>query len=172
MGVILPGNDGDCLPDGTRLSDRYHTSRGGQPHTQETRSMVIGMWQLDGSDALYTPHSNAFRANHKFPHMDTCKRWIYLFDDVGHVIPCETPLISTLNGKCMALTSSISICSVVWVQRCMPRHKAVSDCSGSHDCEAIGSQACAQIRTSGQSTLNTHYQNMIKVNFLVCSQTC
>ena len=36
---------------------------------------------------LSTPDYNALRAQHKFPHMDTCKRWIRLFQDAGHVLP-------------------------------------------------------------------------------------
>jgi len=87
VGAILPGNDGVRLPDGTRQSDKNHASRGGRPYPKEIREQVIELWQLSGFDALDTPHFNALRANHKFPHMETCKRWVRLFQDEGHVLP-------------------------------------------------------------------------------------
>lgn len=45
-----------------------------RPCPKETRKIVIRLWQLGGFNALDTAHCNALRANHEFPHMDTCKR--------------------------------------------------------------------------------------------------
>ena len=54
--------------------------------------MVLSIWQNNGWDhggieALETPENNQLRAQHKFPHIDTCKRWIVIFKQEGHVLP-------------------------------------------------------------------------------------
>ena len=86
-GALIPQNDGVRLPNGTRQLDRPHASRGGRPYPKEVREMVLAIWQQGGYEALNTPHYNGLRANHKFPHMDTCKRWIDLYQSAGHVLP-------------------------------------------------------------------------------------
>ena len=86
-GALVQQNDGVRLPNGTRQLDRPHASRGGRPYPKEIQEMVLAIWQQGGYDALDTPHYNALREDHKFPHMDTCRRWIRLYQDAGHVLP-------------------------------------------------------------------------------------
>ena len=45
------------------------------------------MYNQGGYDALRTPEIQQLRGIHRFPHMDTCKRWIHLFLTEGHVLP-------------------------------------------------------------------------------------
>ena len=90
--TILPGLDGIRLPNGTRRPDLHHASKGGHPYPKEIREQVIGIWQIAGGGdaglaALKTPPIQALRAQGKFPHINTCKRWIVIFQDEDHVQP-------------------------------------------------------------------------------------
>ncbi|KAL7526315.1 hypothetical protein ACHAXR_001422 [Thalassiosira sp. AJA248-18] len=90
--AIVPGNNGVRVPNGTRIGDTRHASAGGRPYPKETREMVIQMWtdavgNHGGLTALRTPQLDALRANRKFPHLDTCKRWIRIHNTEGHVRP-------------------------------------------------------------------------------------
>ena len=88
--TILPGLDGIRLPNGTRRPDLHHASKGGgHPYPKEMREQVIGIWQIAGGGdaglaALKTPPIQALQAEGKFPHINTCKRWIVIFQDEDH----------------------------------------------------------------------------------------
>jgi len=92
-GALLPGNDGVCLPYGTRVAPRPHASRGGRPYGKEMREYVIALWSNLGQGDAALEHLRTdpgllqLRAQHKFPHFDTCKRWIRQFELEGHVRP-------------------------------------------------------------------------------------
>jgi hypothetical protein len=51
------------------------------------REQVLQMYLNGGMDAFKTPAYVQLRAQHKFLHLDTCKRWIRLYHDEGHVLP-------------------------------------------------------------------------------------
>ena len=90
--AILPGRDGVRLPNRTKCPDRRHASHGGRPYKKEMREMVIQIWQNAGGgdaglEALKAPHFQMLRDDHKIPHMDTCKRWIRIWNEEGHVLP-------------------------------------------------------------------------------------
>lgn len=90
--AVLPGDNGVRLPLGVRTGPKLHASRGGNPYPDEMREQVLAMWQNGGGanggyDALHTPEIQQLRAQHKFPHMDTCKRWIQIHSQEGHVRP-------------------------------------------------------------------------------------
>jgi hypothetical protein len=85
--AVVPGNDGVRLVNGTRIQKGIHASRGRKVYPMEMREQVIEVWQIGGLAALDTPHYNELRSRHKFPHLDTCKRWIHLFQTEGHVLP-------------------------------------------------------------------------------------
>jgi hypothetical protein len=63
-------------PNGTRVTDHRHASDGGCTYPKEMLEQAIAMYLQGGLDALKTPMIQQLRANHKFPHIDTCKRWI------------------------------------------------------------------------------------------------
>jgi len=53
---------------------------------------VIATWRCGGGanggfEALQTPALELLRHQHKFPHLNTCKRWIKLLQDEGHLRP-------------------------------------------------------------------------------------
>jgi hypothetical protein len=78
-------------PNGTRVTDHRHASDGGRAYPKEMREQVIAMYLQGGLGALKTPMIQQLRANHKFPHIDTCKRWIHLYHTEGHDLPkCHT----------------------------------------------------------------------------------
>ena len=87
MAAIHPGNDGIRLPNGVRVVRTPHASRGGNPYPPEVREQVLLMYQTGGIESLQTPHLNQLRLQRKFPHIDTCKRWIRLHEETGHVLP-------------------------------------------------------------------------------------
>ena len=87
VGVFLSGNDGVYLLNWMIHSDRPHNSRGGWLYPKETYGKVIGLWQLDWLSAIDMSYYKAICAYHNFPHMDMRKRWICLFQNVGHVLP-------------------------------------------------------------------------------------
>jgi hypothetical protein len=72
---------------GTRVTNHRHASDGGRAYPKEMREQVIAMYLQGGLDALKTPTIQQLRANQKFPHIDTCKRWIHLYHTEGHVLP-------------------------------------------------------------------------------------
>lgn len=90
--AILPDNNGVRLPNGVRRPPTKHASRGGNPYPDEMRQQVLAMWQNGGGvnggyDALDTPQLQQLRLQKKFPHLDTCKRWIRIHQQEGHVRP-------------------------------------------------------------------------------------
>ena len=87
--AILPSNDGVRLPRGVFAAPRTHASRGGKPYPQEIREQVIAIWQNGNQsmDALDTNDLRQLRLQRKFPHLDTCRRWVNQFLSKGHVRP-------------------------------------------------------------------------------------
>mmetsp|Transcript_18063 Transcript_18063/g.31107 ORF Transcript_18063/g.31107 Transcript_18063/m.31107 type:complete len:377 (+) Transcript_18063:246-1376(+) len=88
---LLPEN-GIRLPNGTRVARKKHASTGGNPYPQEMREQVLQIWlnaggAIGGYDALRAPQYNILRQQKKFPHFDTCKRWIRIYLSEGHTLP-------------------------------------------------------------------------------------
>ncbi|KAL7550508.1 LOW QUALITY PROTEIN: hypothetical protein ACHAWF_013730 [Thalassiosira exigua] len=81
------GGVGVRLPNGMQRPDHHHTSRGRRMYPKEMRKMVSSIWQAGGYDAIDTPEYNALRALKKIPCIVTCKRWIYIYQQVGNVLP-------------------------------------------------------------------------------------
>ena len=74
--AIVPGLDGVRLPNGTRVVPTKHASRGGRAYPKEMREQVLEYYLHGGMDALESPTLNNLRHQNKFPHINTCKRWI------------------------------------------------------------------------------------------------
>ena len=90
--AALLADNGVRPPPGTRAGETKHASRGGNPYPREMREHVIAIWQSGGGDnggleALQTPALEILRNQNKFPHLSTCKRWITLLEDEGHLRP-------------------------------------------------------------------------------------
>lgn len=85
--AIIPGLDGVRLPNGTRVVPTKHASRGGRAYPKEMREQVLEYYLHGGMDALETPTLNNLRHQNKFPHINTCKRWIAIYNSEGHVLP-------------------------------------------------------------------------------------
>jgi hypothetical protein len=72
-------------PNGTRIEEPKHPSRGGNPYPAEIRQMVISMWQNE--DDLEEPRLVQLRHQKKFPSLATCRRWIHQYATEGNVLP-------------------------------------------------------------------------------------
>ncbi len=92
MNAIIPGNEGICLPLGTRAPNHSHARNGGNPYPKETCEKFIQIWlnaggDNGGFDALDTSYYNQLRFQGKFPAMITFERWIEKYKNEGHVLP-------------------------------------------------------------------------------------
>ena len=73
-------------PNGTRQAPPpSHPSRGGNPYSDDMRQQVLEMY-LQGQD-LDSPEIRALRDQWKFPHLDTCQRWIDIYHETGDICP-------------------------------------------------------------------------------------
>ena len=84
---LLTNNQGIHLPNGTRVVEKPHASRGGNAYSQELRQQVIAMFQSGGEAALKAHHLGPLRHQKKFPHFVTCMRWVEQFQNEGHSLP-------------------------------------------------------------------------------------
>lgn len=117
MAAIVPSNDGIRLPNGIFVPERPHASRGGKPYPQEMREQVIAMHQSGGMEALKTDMINNLRAQRKFPHLDTCKRWIRQHQTVGHVLPKR----HTGNHHSTRELHGINLFQLAFFRMCKPK---------------------------------------------------
>ena len=86
-------------------------------------------------------------------------------------VPLSCQLLRLLDKDPHGKHSQVQEDLVVRKFKREPPHKTVSDCRGSHGYKATGSQVLLGLQPPVQSTLDTRYQNLIKVNFLVCPQS-
>ena len=69
-------------PNGTRTRAVIHPSQGGSAYAPEFRDQVISTWQNGGN--LRSPVLEQLRQQRKFPHINTCNRWIRQYIGEGH----------------------------------------------------------------------------------------
>ena len=72
-------------PNGTRIATKPHPSRGGNSYSIEMREQVLAMW-LNGDD-MNAAWLAPLRHQHKFPCLNTCKRWWEQYNLEGNVLP-------------------------------------------------------------------------------------
>jgi len=77
--AALLANNGVPHPPGTRSGKKVHASRGRNSYPRGMREHIIAIWQSGDDDngrfeALQTPALELLRYQHKFPHLNTCKR--------------------------------------------------------------------------------------------------
>jgi len=89
--ALLANNSVHPSP-GTQVDEKVHASRDRNPYPCEMREHVIAIWQSGdgvngGFEALQTPALELLWHQHKFPNLNTCKRWIQLLQEEGHLCP-------------------------------------------------------------------------------------
>ena len=72
-------------PNGTRIATKPHPSRGGNSYSIEMREQVLAMW-LNGDD-MNAAWLAPLRHQHKFPCLNSCKRWWEQYNLEGNVLP-------------------------------------------------------------------------------------
>ena len=86
-GPLLPNGFGVRLPLGTLAASKPHASRGGNHYPAEMRQQVIAMFNAGGKPALDAAYLLPLRHQNKFPHINTCMRWVSQYQLRNNCLP-------------------------------------------------------------------------------------